>query len=164
MTAPFFVKRQYIKGLQKIFIYPLAVPPLWQYYPLNKCKYRNYSLFCEMGAFWGKGRTPAVAEAMMRNIDRQLLPISRWGAPMRWWGAPQRARMTNMASPTRGEEPVVGRNRAPKVGVLWSSPKGARVAELDRWSPNPGSTQQREARREAAIAREARFEKNFALR
>ena len=58
MNAPFFLKRQYIEGLQKKYLFfPWRSPPL-TYYPLNKCKYRNYSLFCEMGGFWGKGRTP----------------------------------------------------------------------------------------------------------
>ena len=51
MNAPFFLKRQYIEGLQKSYLFfPWRSPPL-TYYPLNKCKYRNYSLFCEMGGF-----------------------------------------------------------------------------------------------------------------
>ena len=58
MNAPFFLKRQYIEGLQKNYLFfPWRSSPLI-YYPLNVDKYRNYSLFCEMGAFWGKGRTP----------------------------------------------------------------------------------------------------------
>ena len=51
INAPFFLKRQYIEGLQKNYLFfPWRSPPL-TYYPLNKCKYRNYSLFCEMGDF-----------------------------------------------------------------------------------------------------------------
>ena len=58
MHAPFFLKRQYIEGLQKINSFFPWRSPLMTYYPPNERKYRNYSLFCEMGGFWNKGRTP----------------------------------------------------------------------------------------------------------
>ena len=58
MNAPFFLKTQYIDGLQKIYLFFPWRSPMMTYFPLNECKYRNYSLFCEMGGFWKKGRTP----------------------------------------------------------------------------------------------------------
>jgi len=58
MNAPFFLKRLYIEGVQKNYLFfPWRPTPL-TYYPPNECKYRNYSLFCEMGIYGGKARTP----------------------------------------------------------------------------------------------------------
>ena len=57
-NAPFFLKRQYIKELQKINLFFPWRSPLMTYFLPNERKYRNYSLFCEMGGFWKKGRTP----------------------------------------------------------------------------------------------------------
>ena len=55
---PFFCKDNTSRCFKnKELIFPWRSSPLI-YYPLNVDKYRNYSLFCEMGAFWGKGRTP----------------------------------------------------------------------------------------------------------
>ena len=58
MNAPFFLKRQYIEGLQKINLFFPWRSPMMTYFPPNECKYPNYSLFCEMGGFCKKGRTP----------------------------------------------------------------------------------------------------------
>ena len=51
MDAPFFLKGQYINGYQKIKLFFPWRSPSATYDPLNECKYRNYSLFCEMGGF-----------------------------------------------------------------------------------------------------------------
>ena len=58
MHAPFFLKRLYIEGVQKNYLFFHWRSSPLTYYPPNECKYRNYSLFCEMGVFGGKGRTP----------------------------------------------------------------------------------------------------------
>ena len=57
-NAPFFLKRQYIEELQKSNLFFPWRSPLMTYFPPNERKYRNYSLFCEMGGFWKKGQTP----------------------------------------------------------------------------------------------------------
>ena len=57
MNAPFFLKRQYIERVSGENLFFPWRSPLVTYDPLNECKYRNYSLFREMGdfekKFWG---------------------------------------------------------------------------------------------------------------
>ena len=55
---PFFWKDNTSRGFKKNINFFPGGPLSFTYYPLNKCKYRNYSLFYEMGGFWGKGQTP----------------------------------------------------------------------------------------------------------
>ena len=58
LNAPFFLKRQYIESDSWENLFFPWRSPLVTYDPLKECKCRNYSLFREMGGFWGKGRTP----------------------------------------------------------------------------------------------------------
>ena len=55
---PLFFEKTIHRGASKKYLFFPWRSPLLTYYPLNKCKYWNYSLFCEMGGFWEKGRTP----------------------------------------------------------------------------------------------------------
>ena len=58
MNAPFFVKGLYTEGVRKNYLFFPWRSTSLTYYPPNECKYRKYSLFCEMMVFGGKGRTP----------------------------------------------------------------------------------------------------------
>ena len=78
MDAPFFWKRQYIEWLQKSYLIFPWRSPLMTYYPPNECKYRNYSLFCEMGGFWNKGRTPGERWPKCLQWTQLFSKIATW--------------------------------------------------------------------------------------